>query len=167
LKLVFLDIDGVFNSTAWYKKRSKSFDLKDEKEFDPNCVKIFNTLIEKVNPKIVVSSSWRTGKLSYLIDLFNMVGIKGEIIGETPQLRGKNFTNVPRGCEIKEYLSKRNFPILFKYAEEMGITTDIENYVIIDDDSDMLYEQRNNFVHTSVETGITEKDVELALKILT
>lgn len=166
MKIVFLDIDGVFNSIKWAKECPKKYITRDEVEFDPNCVKIFNTLIYEIDPKIVISSSWRVGILSYLQELFTKVGIKGEIIGETPRLRGKDFTHVPRGCEIKEYLNGLNYPILFDHAEKLGIKTEVENYVIIDDDSDMLYEQRNNFVKTDVNIGITEKDVELAIKIL-
>lgn len=39
------------------------------------------------------------------------------------------------------------------------------SYVILDDDSDMLYEQRNYFVQTTQE-GLTEEDVSKAIKIL-
>ena len=43
---------------------------------------------------------------------------------------------------------------------------DYKNYVILDDDSDMLYWQRNNFVHTSWKKGLTEEEAEKAITIL-
>ena len=56
-----------------------------------------------------------------------------------------------RGYEIKEWLDKH---------------TDIMNYVIIDDDSDMLKEQKKHFIRTSELTGLTSKLTEKAIKIL-
>ena len=40
------------------------------------------------------------------------------------------------------------------------------NYVIIDDDNDVLDEQDSHLVQTSWLTGITDYDVEKAIKIL-
>lgn len=46
---VFLDIDGVLATTAQFysKKRHEEWDCY---RFDPKCVKIFNQIIEKINP---------------------------------------------------------------------------------------------------------------------
>lgn len=41
-----------------------------------------------------------------------------------------------------------------------------DKYVILDDDSDMLDTQRNNFIHTDWEVGLTEENVNDAIKIL-
>lgn len=40
------------------------------------------------------------------------------------------------------------------------------NYVILDDDSDMLLEQAEHFVKTDTLLGLSEDDVERAIKIL-
>jgi len=40
------------------------------------------------------------------------------------------------------------------------------NYCIIDDDTDMLYEQRNNFVNTDPQTGLTLDNVSKVIEIL-
>lgn len=58
---------------------------------------------------------------------------------------------VPRGVEIAEYLTEHS---------------DITNYVILDDDSDMLLEQKDHFIQTDSYLGINEDDVEQAIKIL-
>ena len=39
-------------------------------------------------------------------------------------------------------------------------------YVILDDDSDMLYDQRNNFIQTHMYDGLSEDDVKKAIEIL-
>lgn len=55
------------------------------------------------------------------------------------------------GVEIAEYLTEHS---------------DITNYVILDDDSDMLLEQKDHFIRTDPYLGINEDDVEQAIKIL-
>jgi hypothetical protein len=42
----------------------------------------------------------------------------------------------------------------------------VEDYVILDDDSDMLPEQETRHVHTSWEHGFRMKDMEKAFEIL-
>ena len=39
-------------------------------------------------------------------------------------------------------------------------------YVILDDDTDMLYWQRNNFIRTNYHRGISASNVKKAIKIL-
>lgn len=171
MKLIFLDIDGVFNHEQWYRRREEEgleLEGNEAYDFDPNCVSIFNDIIEQTGAKIVVSSTWRRGDLQFLKDLFSLVGIKGEVVGETKKL---NWTcspigvSMPRGVEIQEYLKR-----VHKYPEYTwdlnGVKTDISAYIIIDDDSDMLYEQRDNFVHTQNLFGLTVDDAVKAVYIL-
>ena len=40
-------------------------------------------------------------------------------------------------------------------------------FVIFDDDTDMLLGQKDNFIQTDEENGISDKDIEKAIKILT
>lgn len=56
-----------------------------------------------------------------------------------------------RGSEIKEWLDEH---------------PEVTNYVIIDDDNDMLEEQEPYLVQTSWYDGINDYDVEKAIKIL-
>lgn len=71
-----------------------------------------------------------------------------EIIGETP--RKYNYNNI-RGYEIEEYLNQH---------------PEIDNYVIIDDDLDMLTKQMNNFVVTDTNIGMTYNTYVRAKEIL-
>ena len=40
-------------------------------------------------------------------------------------------------------------------------------YVIFDDDTDFLLGQKDNFIHINRNTGLTQADIDKAIKILT
>lgn len=148
-KLIFLDVDGVLNSQKYFSKIKGDMSVDQTRRFfDPEAVKNLNDITDKTGAKIVISSTWRkTRTLEELQELFKEVGITGEVIGKTPQLyfKGPNggSRSVPRGVEIKEWLEQNGIkPHLFR------------SYVIIDDDSDMLYNQRMNFFNTDWDFGL-------------
>jgi len=166
MKIIFLDIDGVFNSEKYYKQRKDFTPWDESKEFDPECVDIFNYIIGQTGASIVVSSCWRKGNLNYLKELFRTTGICGNVIGETIKLRWNcdyPGVSIPRGCEIKQYYAEKHGFIHYSWKEN---DSKLKSYVIIDDDSDMLYEQRNNFVKTNSSIGLTVSDCMKAIKIL-
>ncbi len=168
MKLIFLDIDGVFNSLAWYEKRNHAR-WNEECEFDPDMVKLFNQIITKTNARIVVSSTWRKGDLGYLQDLFERIGINGQVVGETARLDcilNSHHVTIPRGLEISEYLKCVHNFHGYTWTDKEPEETGLDSYVIIDDDSDMLYNQRDHFVQTSFKTGLTQEQVDLAVEIL-
>ena len=47
------------------------------------------------------------------------------------------------------------------------VVEDGNNYVILDDDSDMLYWQRNNYINVDQYVGLTPKQVYKATRFLT
>lgn len=125
--VIFLDIDGVLVTarSQWAFGRGGGI----LKEFDRVAVGLLNNLI-KINPdtKLVISSTWRLGStIEELQTLVTEQGIEGTVVGKTPR-----FTDEDRGVEIKHWLD--NHPSL-------GIT----NYLILDDDYDMLPEQTPHF----------------------
>lgn len=154
-KFIFLDVDGVLNSSNYYDRKCKFSIYKkllndysekiafDASEFDPIAVERLNDLIKRTDAKIVLSSSWRHN--SYIEDIFKAVGIIAPIFSTTPYLGTK------RGYEIKAWIDEQPKP----YA-----------YVIIDDELDMLEEQYPCFIHTDWKTGLTKDNVEQAIKIL-
>jgi hypothetical protein len=146
MKYLILDIDGVLNSIrscyAYKGFGHPEPNLTLEKsKLDPVAVKLIQRLIEETDAKVVVSSTWRI--LSEIKD-FDFLELP--IIDFTPN----KFQY--RGDEIKEWLD--NHP-------------DTESYVIIDDDSDMLEEQKPNFVHVDREYGFSWNDFCEAYLILT
>lgn len=178
LKIIFLDVDGVLNSSDYYTKRFEKLEGGDEmaeyplNEFCPLTVSRLNQITDATGAKIVVSSTWRLGRsLDELRDLFTKVGITGEVIDKTPFFRdmvGYKY-NVPRGCEIEHWLNEHHFQRInwskktqMEYAER----SEIDNYVIFDDDSDMLYNQREHFIKTSRKTGLGDDDVLKSIELL-
>lgn len=122
-------------------------------EVDPILIRRLNKIFEEVpDLKIVISSSWR--KL-YSIEEIKEIFIKQgfnpdfEIIDRTvSHVEGKDHR---RGHEIEEWLLRHK---------------EVETYVILDDDSDMLRNQSRHFVNTSWVCGLTFADVYRCVKIL-
>jgi hypothetical protein len=158
-KLIFLDIDGVLNNELWSKRRFE-YDFSDNKyrrHFDPICVDNLNRITDNIGAEIVVSSTHRlTFKdVNEMKEELKNVGITGNVVDRTPFLqynRNKNniTSSVPRGCEIKEWLDMNSHLLPTEYWN-------FRHYVILDDDSDMLYNQRFNFYHIDGYAGLSHR----------
>ena len=166
-KYIFLDVDGVMNHETWYKsvnyKEGVTTEEYEKSQFCNWTVEILNNLTDKTGAKIVVSSSWRKGKsIDELKKLFESVGITGEVVGKTPVLYFTGLDNyncsVPRGNEIKAWLETSKD----LHGQKMSEI----KYVIFDDDSDMLYWQRNNFIWVDPYAGLTKNLAYKAEQIL-
>ena len=184
MKVIFLDIDGVLNHEKWYKKRMSLKDGIDSKEwsdhypfyeFDPESVDRLNNIIDKTGAKVVVSSTWRHGRrVEDLQEILDRVGFTGEVIDTTPHLNARirqesaGYT-VPRGCEIDWWLKTKKFQRI-NWSEEKQMEflekSEVQNYIIIDDDSDMLYSQREHFVQTSWKDGLNNEKMNKCIEIL-
>lgn len=162
--IVFLDIDGVLNSWEYLKGRDDNkIDTEDTfnwylSDISPKNVDIFNRIIIETKADIVISSSWRHSRGDLVIDVLKEAGVLGKIVGFTPSLR------CVRGQEILQWIED----FWQKFDDNNNYRPlDFTKYVILDDDSDMLLWQKDNFVQTNNEVGITEEDVEKAIRILT
>lgn len=175
-KYLFLDIDGVLNHDEWFESQYYKSNRDNWKVsmFDPDCVERVNRILKETGARLVVSSSWRC--MSDLKEIFECVGLPTEF-DVTPYADevynldpfGRNEDGVDeglwwRGSEIKYWL-EHNAPNA--------------NYVILDDDADMLDEQTEHFIQTCGDrihthelylqnqgSGLTDKCVERAIKIL-
>ena len=159
-KIIFLDIDGVLNV---YCESRDEYGCMFHKHFEDNL----RWIIEKTDAKIVISSTWRMDGLKKMQEMWEKRNLPGEIIGTTPTNtdvihRGTcEFIDfVDRGHEIQQYIDDNN----------------IKNYVILDDDNDMLPSRMRNFVRTANNTnhpdcvdigyGLTRKCAEKCIEIL-
>jgi len=151
-KIVFVDIDGVL---ATLNTRYNYFDLE--------CVQRLNKILNTVPSVIVVSSTWRLGlSVPQLKTLFltgssgsraihnlviqNNVDLSKAVIDKTP-VTSSGY----RGKEIELFLSKYAFKV--------------NNFVILDDDSDMV-PYMDRLVKTDSYKGLCDEDVEKAIEIL-
>lgn len=168
-KIIFLDIDGVLNHEQWFCWRhynikngtslSASYieDGFSDREstllsmIDERSVANLNHIINETGADIVLSSSWRSTVDSEENKLTNFILVKKGLIKEfydvTPMCGKK------RGGEIEQWLNSQN-------------DRDAINYVIIDDDTDMLDKQKDNFVNVDAFVGLTWHDAEKAIEIL-
>lgn len=155
-KIIFLDIDGVLNLMRPERDQYGSL-------FHEHFVSNLKTIIDATEAKIVISSTWRMSGESVMKDMWKHRNLPGEVIGITENIRynsGRDDNDVWRGHEIQAYIDKYN----------------IIDYVILDDDSDMLKSQLNNFVKTSgnydhsdyldIGYGLTKECAEQAIQIL-
>lgn len=158
MKIIFLDIDGVLNHEYFYRGLSKYPRRKERyiSEINRESVENLNLIIERTGASVVLSSSWRIlHSIEDVQSYLNEQGFTGKIIDKTPRLNNKCSY---RGNEI----------ILWMQENEklVGPYYNFNSYVILDDDSDMLYWQRKNFIHTDRTTGLTERDAKKAINIL-
>ncbi|KEQ25877.1 HAD domain-containing protein [Paenibacillus tyrfis] len=145
MKIIFLDIDGVLVTSRHMVQSKKYFGH----EFDPECVRNLQEILEITKAKIVISSSWREGRtLKQLQSIFEINGIKN-VVGMTPIIEG-----AIRGKEIKEYLN-----------HILNIGLEVGRFVIIDDEEEMG-ELDDHLVETSFETGITKTLADKAIHFL-
>lgn len=134
IKVIFLDIDGVLNIIS---QDHDIFGGVFHKHFVVNLKRI----IDNTGAKIVISSTWRYDGLKKMKDMWVHRELPGEVIDITPDTYDlvnlglfRYYDEVDRGHEISFWLEQH---------------PEVENYVILDDDNDMLDTQRNNFVRTS------------------
>lgn len=148
MKIIFLDIDGVLNSRqsiSYNHTLGLTFGEYDRP--DPLMIANLNFIIKETDAYIVISSSWRIRGLMYCKEMLYKAGlIKNSILDITPTIY-----NTGRGNEIQKWLDND--------------LDDIESFVILDDNSDMMH-LKKFLVQTNSEYGLTLADSLKAIKIL-
>ena len=159
--IIFLDIDGVLNSMAFFKENKG----KGYSEISDYHLQMLAKIYHTCNAKIVLSSSWRELDdeqdihvyciYKYLLD--ELARYDMEIISKTP------IIDMNRPLEIKTWLDNR-------------VDKDDINFVSLDDDfskdSYDKYGIGNYLVKTEFfckdisEGGLQQKHVDAAIKIL-
>ena len=139
-RICFVDYDGVVNTPMWNTEGTVcSYGFpKQGKVNNFQAVQWLSEACQKFGYDIVVTSTWRLED-NYKECLTNGGLRKGiEVLGRTDRIRG-----VPRGAEIKKYIDAH---------------PEIQYYVIVDDESDMLPEQMSHLIITNGDTGFNLSD---------
>jgi len=153
MKIIFLDIDGVLNSRAFFLARTAGLEEHQDEEahtremIDPAAVALLNHLVEKSGAEIVISSSWRIAySMSEIGHALYANGFRHRlaIIGKTTTSDGE------RGSQIQEWLESAGEPVTFAIL----------------DDSDDMGVHRPRLVRTDWERGLEQHHVEQALALL-
>lgn len=154
MKVIFLDFDGVITTH------------KSQYRLDKEKMKLVKYICRKTGAKIVITSSWRRRTLEDTINDITdtskwsvptpFIPIN-KVVGVTSRMYSfkyddtKHHYTLPRGVEIERYLRENE---------------DIDKYVILDDDADMLLEQAPYFIKTDAVEGLSKLDAEKAITIL-
>lgn len=154
-KIIFLDFDGVISTPESH------WDLDTDK------IKLVKHICDVTGAKIVISSSWRKYNLE---DTLHSITTSQEQMGRqrflypeylidvTPRMYSfkhghrETYYQVCRGVEIDQWLKEHK---------------NVDRYVILDDEDDMLLYQKTHLVKTDSNKGISQRDAEEAIKILT
>ena len=175
MKVIFLDIDGVLASYD-YLLSLKGF-------IDKKKVALLN-MLKPYDVEVVISSSW--GYNEDTVKQLTACGLELPIIGGTEHF----YTDwMCRGNEIAKWLvdtfdeykeNKSKFQKEFtaacfdvynvytgKATSRIGISYSGKDYeyVILDDDEDMLMCQKDNFIHVDRYTALTEENIKKAIDI--
>lgn len=161
MKIIFLDIDGVLN-----------VDLSDCDEygklFHPHLVDNLRHIVEQTGANIVITSTWKSKGLKTLQRMWVDRSLPGKVIDltaycdEVAKDQGiQYYDQITRGHEVQHWLDKHS---------------EVTNWVMIDDDLDIMPEQLSNFVRTAnnkhhsdsvdIGFGLTKICAEKAIEIL-
>lgn len=159
--VIFLDIDGVLVTS-----RTFCANMDSVHQFDPIGCGMIRRLCEEFSAKIVISSTWRfcsdikqhhtAGAEDSIKNRLYFNLLNGKLLEfvhddwKTIDIHRFNAGKV-RGDEIAEWLSRHS---------------EVTNYVIVDDDLDMLGDQLDHFVHTKGVDGISYENYHSLKTIL-
>jgi len=170
-RILFLDFDGVLNTQrhlAALRANNRSLIDGFGHLFDPESVANLGKIIEQTGASIVITSPWRLEGSERMAEMWRERNLPGYLIGVTercctpeellPGSTREDFAHlapecwIMRGNEIKAWLVDHASPNC--------------RYVIMDDEDDILPEQRPNLVRIDPHCGITEENVRAAVAIL-
>jgi hypothetical protein len=138
MNVLFLDIDGVLNRFGDENGVGSTEETVEGTSLigvDRQLLAIYKTILERIDPIVVLSSTWRI--VPELRDHLRRTGVYFHDV--TPVLDPVRYS---RGHEIQAWLRE--------CAEE-------PRYAIIDDDADMLPMQRPNLFRTKGTDGLTQE----------
>lgn len=165
MKVIFLDVDGVINSEQICNKKN-----------GPRCqgywgissilLRKLKRIVDETGAVIILTSSWKTNWIRYIkrgqceyvgIDLF------GKYLHNKIRKFGMEISGTTAGCEMTCFDRGQGISVWLKKHE------DVTHWVVLDDvvfDDYEDYGIMPHLVHTDEQVGLTDNDVEKAIKIL-
>lgn len=143
MRVIFLDIDGCLNCQTTTQRDRGYIGI------DPYKAAMFSSMVERVNAKVVLSSTWRLNEHSRM-EVRQRVC---DFIDVTPHMPISYSEVEKRGLSSAVELRERGYEI----KTWLDAHPEVTSYAIIDDDSDMLPEQLPHFFKTTWAEGLTEE----------
>jgi len=158
MKVLFLDCDGVLNGWKDFENPANIDPI------NPGSAALLREVLDATGAKVVISSVWRRddgtwhkGLLTGWKRLMKECNPTGPLTRDDlvlPDFKTPVLSAI-RGCEIQLWLDIRE--------QYYG---DVEKYAIIDDNSDMLPEQKPFFVKTEVKYGMCQYHADKLIELL-
>lgn len=146
MKVIFLDFDGVINSTTWLMKVDGHTSRDKVSE---EMVQRVSRIVDETGAKVVVSSTWRKlHNLEELQEILDENGFTGEVIDRTEI---ESDVGVERGELIQKWLDQHTY---------------VENFVVLDDVDEMSVIPDEKFIHTKTSEGLTDEQADRAIEVL-
>lgn len=138
MRVVFLDIDGVLNSG----RTARAFRSIALQRLDPVAVALLHNIVTRANAQIVLSSTWRIGANWRELTARCLCGAGWPVEGFDSIFIDRTPTNIGgcRGNEIQHWIDAQDEPV---------------DFIIIDDDSDMLDSQLDRFIRVDRQIGLS------------
>lgn len=146
MKVIFLDIDGVLNSVELMVAKPDGGLRLDR--IDPVRLGLLKFVCDQTDAKIVITSTWRRGRdASWFVGFFSSFGwLDPPVLDITPVL------STIRGEEVTRWLENTQH--------------NIQQYVIVDDDTDFYGDQHERLVLVDGVSGLTLNDAIAMIDIL-
>ena len=161
-KVIFLDIDGVLNSNFWEKTHTR--ELSDGTLVDAEKVALLGGLVRRTGARIILHSGWRfwydadckplraeSERLSVMLAAEGMT-----IAGATPDLTTEEIRRTRKFSLVK---AREILAWVQQHPETTG-------WVVLEDLDLHNEEVARHQVMTDQTVGLTEADVETAVRIL-
>lgn len=147
MKYIFLDVDGVLNTSASWVRKMYDINL--------SSVEVLAQICKKTKAEIVLTSSWKTG--------FYKRAAASEW---TPQIQAlaKQFAkhNISIHDRTPDWKNKRRDEEITAFLDKNPAS----HYVILDDDMTLFAPDTKNLYHVNCTYGLTKYDIKPIVKIL-
>jgi len=159
IPILFLDIDGVLNSTRYWDDRGRNLPLGKGGALDPDAIERLNTIVSETGCRVVLSSSWRgKGNSPKVEAMLQERGFLHTIHDSTPAIFTNDSTHEERWREITQWLDEHMIDGDFRF-------------VVLDDDPDAWSDECHHavvgrFVNTNYLVGLQQDGVDLAVEWL-
>lgn len=188
-RYIFLDVDGVLNHPAYYEFLRNNYDPDTIRKMDILASNVDTDKLRLLNEledcEVVMITSWNHDRCMRVLPKLGLKlpiigGIKAIELQEHWLVRGngiaqwfvEHYGDMPRDAFLNSFEEDGWWHPDRTWSMKNGVQM-IENpgtvavtYVILDDSADMLLDQYKHFIHVNADTGITEKDIKKAKKIL-
>lgn len=151
MKIIFLDIDGVLNTSRWEELcLLENIDLEDQFgiTFDDISIANLRTIIYHTNAQIVIHSTWKLlHDIDWFVEMWETRKLPGTIYSVTPDI-GPHYN---KHDEISMWL--RHHPYTSHYA-------------ILDDEKEFYSPLSGHHILIDGYCGITMSNAEKAIELL-